>query len=219
METLWIKMKQGTKGIPTKYKGIQFRSRLEAKWAAFFDLMHWKWQYEPCDFNGWIPDFVLFGREHSIYVEVKPVSFFPKEVADKVERSGCNKDILIVGLTTPLPERSVWDIFEYNPTDLGGGFIGWLWESGDCGWGEMGWNAAPYSQSPLTAYLEAGCSYTDDRIGFIHPIGSYEDRITGIHDGDHHLHFNLIDKEKISQLWAVACNKTQWKKKSGRLEG
>lgn len=38
--------------IPTKYNGINFRSRLEAKWAAFFDLLEWNWEYEPCDFNG-----------------------------------------------------------------------------------------------------------------------------------------------------------------------
>jgi len=27
--------------IPTLYKDVQFRSRLEAKWAAFFDLLGW----------------------------------------------------------------------------------------------------------------------------------------------------------------------------------
>jgi len=25
--------------IPTRYNGVNFRSRLEAKWAAFFDLL------------------------------------------------------------------------------------------------------------------------------------------------------------------------------------
>ena len=34
-------------GIPTLYNGIQFRSRLEAKWAAFFDLLGWEYEYEP----------------------------------------------------------------------------------------------------------------------------------------------------------------------------
>ena len=42
--------------IPTVYRGIQFRSRLEAKWAAFFDTCEWPWLYEPKDFNGWIPE-------------------------------------------------------------------------------------------------------------------------------------------------------------------
>ena len=43
--------------IPTKYNGINFRSRLEARWAAFFDQLKWEWEYEPIDLNGWIPDF------------------------------------------------------------------------------------------------------------------------------------------------------------------
>lgn len=45
--------------IPTTYRGIRFRSRLEAKYACLFDLLGWSWEYEPLDLNGWIPDFVL----------------------------------------------------------------------------------------------------------------------------------------------------------------
>lgn len=45
--------------IPTRYSGVQFRSRLEARWAAFFDIAGWRWQYEPIDLAGWIPDFRL----------------------------------------------------------------------------------------------------------------------------------------------------------------
>lgn len=56
-------------GIPTVYAGIQFRSRLEARWAAFFDQCGWRWEYEPFDLPGWIPDFMLEGR---VAVEVKP---------------------------------------------------------------------------------------------------------------------------------------------------
>lgn len=47
------------KSIPTTYKGVNFRSRLEATWAAMFDLLELKWSYEPIDLDGWIPDFVL----------------------------------------------------------------------------------------------------------------------------------------------------------------
>lgn len=62
------------KAIPTTYKGIEFRSRLEAKWAAFFDLCGWRWEYEPCEFDGWIPDFQLLLPHGKPFVEVKPVS-------------------------------------------------------------------------------------------------------------------------------------------------
>ena len=73
-------MKYSIKAHPTKYAGVQFRSRLEARWAAFFDLAAWKWDYEPIDFEGWSPDFrVEFPCKHSecrpshvLFVEVKP---------------------------------------------------------------------------------------------------------------------------------------------------
>ena len=48
--------------IPTMYRGIRMRSRLEAKWAYFMDGLGWKWEYEPIDLNGWIPDFLDFRR-------------------------------------------------------------------------------------------------------------------------------------------------------------
>lgn len=49
--------------IPTKYRGVQFRSRLEARWAAFFDLVGWPWRYESLDLDGYIPDFIV---EHEV---------------------------------------------------------------------------------------------------------------------------------------------------------
>lgn len=64
--------------IPTRYAGCQFRSRLEAKWAAFFDLLGWNWEYEPIDLNGYIPDFVL-GFASPMIVEVKPLLGNPSD--------------------------------------------------------------------------------------------------------------------------------------------
>ena len=68
------------KAHPTKYRGVQFRSRLEARWACFFDLIGWRWEYEPIDLEEWCPDFrVEFpcghsecGCSHVLLVEVKP---------------------------------------------------------------------------------------------------------------------------------------------------
>ena len=65
---------------PTFYNGVQFRSRLEAQWACFFDQAKWKWDYEPMDLSGWTPTFrVEFPCGHSecpethvILVEVQP---------------------------------------------------------------------------------------------------------------------------------------------------
>lgn len=48
----------------TKYKGYRFRSRLEARWAVFFDAMGIKWEYEKEGFDlgkvgSYLPDFWL----------------------------------------------------------------------------------------------------------------------------------------------------------------
>ena len=55
---------------PTTYAGVQFRSQLEACWAAFFDEAGMPWEYEPVTLPGWVPDFRLFGR---FLCEVKPI--------------------------------------------------------------------------------------------------------------------------------------------------
>lgn len=51
------------RSLPTKYNGITFRSRLEARWAVFFDHMGIRYLYEPKRVTtplGWyIPDFYL----------------------------------------------------------------------------------------------------------------------------------------------------------------
>ena len=73
-------MKYNIKSHRTEYNGVSFRSRLEARWACFFDLVGWKWDYEPIDIRGWTPDFrVEFpcghsecGGSHTLLVEIKP---------------------------------------------------------------------------------------------------------------------------------------------------
>jgi len=63
------------KPIPTTYAGIEFRSRLEARWAMYFDLLGVEWIYEMEGFdlgNGfyYLPDFYL--PKFDVYCEVKP---------------------------------------------------------------------------------------------------------------------------------------------------
>ncbi|HYE98510.1 MAG TPA: hypothetical protein VEJ18_06335 [Planctomycetota bacterium] len=63
--------------IPTVYAGVQFRSRLEARWAAYFDLWGVRWQYEPLDLNGYIPDFVIAEKEKEWFSIENFVRLFP----------------------------------------------------------------------------------------------------------------------------------------------
>jgi len=64
------------KAIETKYKGYRFRSRLEARWAVFFDALGVPYSYEMEGYDlspeaGWyLPDFWL-PTENS-FVEIKP---------------------------------------------------------------------------------------------------------------------------------------------------
>lgn len=64
---------------PTRYHGTLFRSRLEAHWAVYFDLLGWEWEYEPQAFHfpylsiGYCPDFWL-RTGPKCWVEVKPKS-------------------------------------------------------------------------------------------------------------------------------------------------
>lgn len=55
---------------PTLYANVVFRSKLEATWARFFDVIGIAWEYEPCQMDGWWPDFLLDGWW---LAEVKPM--------------------------------------------------------------------------------------------------------------------------------------------------
>lgn len=72
------------KPIETLWKGYRFRSRLEARWAVFFETLGLKWEYEPqgfelCDGTRYLPDFYLPDQES--YIEIKPaIDYKPKLV-------------------------------------------------------------------------------------------------------------------------------------------
>jgi hypothetical protein len=63
------------KPIETRYKGYRFRSRLEARWAVWFDHLGLEWQYEPERFPvgdcTYLPDFWL--PDLGCWAEVKGV--------------------------------------------------------------------------------------------------------------------------------------------------
>ena len=71
------------KAIETVYNGYRFRSRLEARWAVFFDAMEIKYQYEPegwqlADGTRYLPDFLL--ERMGMWIEVKSGSPSQKEL-------------------------------------------------------------------------------------------------------------------------------------------
>lgn len=66
------------KAIETVYKGYRFRSRLEARWAVFFDTLGVKWEYEKEGYDlgragRYLPDFWLPEINGGCWVEIKGV--------------------------------------------------------------------------------------------------------------------------------------------------
>lgn len=98
-------MAETIKPIETVYNGYRFRSRLEARWAVFFDALGVQYEYEPEGFskNGlmYLPDFRLkcYGtrgnknlkKSFDLYVEVK--GEMDEESAKKIKAfSYCAKE-------------------------------------------------------------------------------------------------------------------------------
>ena len=82
----------------TEYGGVTFRSQLEARWAAYFDRREIAREYEPVRFDGWSPDFRLVLDDGEVCAEVKPVSKFPMDVAQRILNAGWKSEVVILGL-------------------------------------------------------------------------------------------------------------------------
>lgn len=85
-------------GIPTMFRGVMYRSRLEAKWAAVFDAIQWPVVYEQLDLLGYVPDFVAEFGASDLLIEIKP-DLSPValgQAKQKIERSGWTGEALIL---------------------------------------------------------------------------------------------------------------------------
>lgn len=133
--------------IPTVYNGVQYRSRLEARWAAFFDLLGWRHTYEPYDMGAWSPDFLVrLNAEYgaSVLIEVKPIETCCETTLQRMwdacsERSIFTEDTnivaaILIGVSPLLTNNSHynsarvgWQISNCipvsSPTEVG---IGWV---------------------------------------------------------------------------------------------
>lgn len=100
------------KAIETRYRGYRFRSRLEARWAVFFDALGVKWEYEKEGYElpsgRYLPDFWLpygpFGDPEmagaGFWVEIKPIAPTDREMqlmAELVKGTG-HRGYIFVGM-------------------------------------------------------------------------------------------------------------------------
>ncbi len=217
--------------IPTVYRSIQFRSRLEATWAAFFDECGWTWEYEPLDLDGWIPDFLLTPGRRQVFVEVKPITALDDLLAagywPKIENAKPELPTLLVGCCL-FSER----VF---PEIQGDTFIGWLRESrcGNCGVPHLRNGAVcdccddedpTPSPAPEFAWSQAYLGWCNScgQIAFCGSLDGMGCNPQSCCDGPGHIFptprrktagpFKRVEElAGISRRWATAKNATQWR--------
>lgn len=96
--------------VETHYDGVVFRSRLEARWAVFFNAMRVDWQYEPNRYEvglerPYTPDFYL--PRLKVFVEVKADD--PSTAArHKADALAINTSIDVVVLAGDVGKARLW---------------------------------------------------------------------------------------------------------------
>lgn len=115
----------GFKAIETRYKGYRFRSRLEARWAVFFDAMGEPWEYEKegYDLDGtpYLPDFFLPGM--NCFVEIKGVTPTAEELRKaELLRDGSG---FAVAVFYGLPTENKGRLYCWDISDSSGGSSEW----------------------------------------------------------------------------------------------
>jgi len=128
--------------IETRYAGCRFRSRLEARWAVFFDHMGIPWNYEPqgyvlADGRRYLPDFYL--PEPATWVEVKgsnnqlDVNMFRRAAQDlprlAPEAGEIGPKLLLLG-PIPRPHTFDWGWIGGSPRYHGQGTVLHRWGFG-----------------------------------------------------------------------------------------
>ena len=103
------------KAIETVYDGHRFRSRLEARWAVFFNTAGIKYEYEPEGFElkdgtRYLPDFYL--PELDVYAEVKADSPDAEEDINRAKRfiewGGKIKTIIVLSTIPGECDGGLW---------------------------------------------------------------------------------------------------------------
>ena len=106
------------KAIETSYRGYKFRSRVEARWAVFFDAMGIIWEYEAegydLDGDWYLPDFWL--PEWDTFAEIKGIGFDNLEEKDQIKIRKLafysRKPVILLDGT---PDAREYMLFEYDP--------------------------------------------------------------------------------------------------------
>lgn len=115
--------------VETVYNGYRFRSRIEARWAVFFDAIGCTYEYEPEGFDlgdgyYYLPDFYF--PEHDVWVEIKGKQLTDEE-RQKIERfcqAKCN--IEKTGTRFRLLEGQIPDVLQVQDGVFGIPCFNWI---------------------------------------------------------------------------------------------
>jgi hypothetical protein len=114
---------EAMQAITTKFCGYRFRSRLEARWAVFFDALGLNWTYEPEGFNldgdWYLPDFWI--EDWQSWVEIKAENVKAASMRHPGDFAWilCNKLADLSGKRVLLIQGQPW----IDPTDSNAGFV------------------------------------------------------------------------------------------------
>lgn len=187
--------------IETVYNGCRFRSRLEARWAAFFDGIGWRWEYEPFDASGYIPDFLVYGQE-PIIVEIKPYGEDPCQYQEEATRivpklaDHWSGHVTVFGLSPLLHVSQTFN-------EVGPG----IYAAGPRSWGSEGEQAALAWSECGNRYDRRGVLPICRRISLQHTYDNYTTIPCKHYYGGH-----LIGAEysHLKQVWDHARDVTRW---------
>ncbi|MBQ1810047.1 MAG: hypothetical protein II016_02800 [Erysipelotrichaceae bacterium] len=151
-------MDRKIKPIETYYNNNRFRSRLEARWAVFFDTLGIKYEYEPEGFKMsdgtlYLPDFYL--PESKQFFEVK-------------------------GIMTEVDMHKITQFIEDSGQPCAIGYSDFTFEACDWWWDEGFKLNRNKHESCLVCCSKCGKYY------FAGIVGSYQCQCCGAYDGDHY---------------------------------
>lgn len=188
------------------------RSRLETRWAAFFDELGWSWTYEPFQLGNYVPDFVLQFHK-PLLVEVKGDDTTTTDIVTRAREGGWTREMLVVryGLSEPqeFGDRSddLWSV---------GDLVGEPSESHACCLDRSCFLCRLYGRGP-TIWSGSRFGFRDravlfsckecERSSLAGVEGDWTCRICGLQGDNGNGHWGLLNPRPA---WARACNRTRF---------
>src|ERR1051326_3655562 len=97
------------RAVETPYRGMLMRSRLEARWALFFDKAGVRYEYEPDRFRAltttYLPDFWL--PDFQTFIEIKPSGY---DITTDAKATGFAVALAMERAIHQANDRAAWEL-------------------------------------------------------------------------------------------------------------